>query len=141
MSLNNNNGSQTNQPLNDESFTQILPHIQMMLSAAMNQQASMFQNTVKEMTQDIAQLKMTVNALQKQPTPPSSSSATKIIPKEVVPANQAKGKKALRPSVPIPKPSEPPNKTATPPTQRAVAVATNLERQDFRRAQSEPLAC
>jgi hypothetical protein len=72
MSLNNNNGSQTNQPSNDESITQILPQIQMMLNAAMNQQASMFQNTVKEMTQDIAQLKMTVNALQKQPTPPSS---------------------------------------------------------------------
>jgi hypothetical protein len=74
MFLNNNNGSQTNQPSNDESFTQILPQIQMMLSAAMNQQAGMFQNTVKEMTQDIAQpqLKMTFDALQKQPTPPSS---------------------------------------------------------------------
>jgi hypothetical protein len=99
------------------------------------------------MADNIKQLKLASTIPQNHTSQPSrapiqpsgtSKNASPIVTKP-------KGKNNNRPSTSIPTSSAPPKKTKPPKTpvtsqtRRAKAVATNLQRQDFRRAQSEPL--
>ncbi|KAA1066043.1 hypothetical protein PGT21_019177 [Puccinia graminis f. sp. tritici] len=125
MSFNNTN-TNTNQTTADESLNQIPPHLQMLLNVALDRQAQIYQGTMKEMSDELKQLKMTRGGPQSEPGQQLSG--------------QSKQKKSVRTAVPIPRPSAPPRMATRAQTRRAEAIATNVRRENFRRAQSEPVS-
>ncbi|KNZ59539.1 hypothetical protein VP01_1708g1 [Puccinia sorghi] len=113
MSSDNNNFHDI-QTSTDEAANQLLPQFQMMLNTALDQQAAKYENTMKQLAEELKLFRMNST----QPPPAAAPSAP---PKKT---NQ----------------SVPPKKYDTRQTRRAEAVATTLRQQNFRRAQSEPLA-
>ncbi|KNZ60831.1 hypothetical protein VP01_1494g1 [Puccinia sorghi] len=143
MSFNNNQNVQANQPPSNEPPAELHPQFQMMLDAALSRQAAVYENTMKQMAEEFTKFKMNANASQNQP---AGASNTQQALAQTPVASRSKGKGVPRKSVPITPPSappEPPARSKKPPppqTRRAEAVAANLKRENFRRAQSEPLA-
>ncbi|KNZ59351.1 hypothetical protein VP01_1751g4 [Puccinia sorghi] len=146
MSSNNTNNLQADQPETNGSITDVPAYFRTMLDEALNQQAEKYERTIRDMADELNRFKMAPSAPQNQPIqsparPAESPSLknTKKAPGKQLAGMQPIKKKPANQSVSISKPSAPPKKTAAPQTQRAKAVATNLQQKNFCRAQSEPL--
>ncbi|KNZ64603.1 uncharacterized protein VP01_1010g8 [Puccinia sorghi] len=127
MSSDNNN-FQAIQTSTDEATNQLLPQFQMMLNTALDQQAAKYENTMKQMAEELKLFRMNST----QPPPAAGVSATGNTQDKTLATSQSKGKKPNLPSsVSAKKPDPPQNRRAEPDppqTQRAEAVATTLRK-------------
>ncbi|KNZ53106.1 hypothetical protein VP01_333g2 [Puccinia sorghi] len=146
MSSNNTKNLQANQPPTNSSIINVQSYFRTMLYDTLKQQTEKYKNTIQKMADKLNQFKMAPSSPHNQtilpPARPAESSGatnTRRTPARKSAVMQSSKKKPSKQPVAISKPSAPPKSTETPTTQRAKAVAANVQHQKFCQAQSEPL--